>query len=108
MSLEDHDDYFIPGEFAVLCTVHSTAAGTYGVQGIMDLAYNETETGGLGIESRTPTLLVADETVPDLAEDDTVDIPTLTGAGTVPVTYTVRDIQPDGTGHSLLILDRTP
>lgn len=106
MTLEDHNDYFL-SEFAVAAQVTLADATSYQTRGIFDQA--SAEEGG--VETVVPTLLVASEDNADLAEGDTINLPARNPAGALTgeqQAYTVRDLQPDGTGHLLIVLRETP
>lgn len=98
MSLENQSDYF-PPDIAVTAQVTLAGGDQYNAAGIFDRTYAEVDAGGVGIESRAPAFLTADDFIPDLAEGDTLTIND--------VAYTVRDLQPDGTGQTLVILDES-
>jgi hypothetical protein len=76
-------------DFAVSATVGGVAC-----RGIFDAAYADP----LGIASTRPQLVIRAADLPAVATGQTAIVP----AGT----YTVRGIEPDGTGFATLILER--
>lgn len=69
--------------------------GTYKsnpIYGILENAYVEVG----GVESLRPTYFVRDSDVPGIAQGDSISVNS--------VNYTVRGVQSDGTGFSLLVL----
>jgi len=99
MSIEDHDLDYFGTELGTTAQVTLSGAETYYVNGIFVKEYALAEAGGVGVESSNPTFLCADVNIADLSEGDTLTIDS--------VDYTVRDIQPDGTGQTLLMLDES-
>ncbi len=91
-----------PSEF--LDTTHGFAVvatwkGTTSVNGIFDDDYFEDGVGqGPGAESSQPRFLCRSSDVPAVAQNDTLAI----GA----VNYVVTSVHPDGTGMTLLILEK--
>lgn len=76
---------------------HATAATYEGstVNGVFDREYSAV----LGLEANTPTFTCDESDVSDIAHGDTI---TIDGTD-----YTVREIQPDGTGVVVLVLEET-
>jgi len=75
-------------DYAVAATVGGVAC-----RGVFDAAYRDT----LGMANAAPQLLVRESDLPTLAVGQSAVIP----AGT----FTVRAIEPDGTGMATLILE---
>lgn len=98
MTMEDPGEYFVEDEFAVRAGVALANGGTYDILGIFDKSYTEAPVGTIGIESTTPAFLTADAWIEPLAEGDILTIEE--------TPYTVTDLQPDGTGHTLIVLDK--
>ena len=85
---EDLAPFF--ADFGIAATV-----GGVSVRGIFDNLYAVT----LGFAAgTTPQLVVASASIPLVAQDDAVVIAT--------ISYTVTAVEPDGTGMTLLRLDR--
>jgi len=91
MAIEDATDraaFFDPEEFGVAATI---GGGT--VNGIFDNGY----VAELDVESTRPTFTCATADVSTVAHGDSITI-----SGTA---YTVRGIEPDGTGVTTLVLE---
>lgn len=86
---EDLDVFLAPGDFARAVTVKSTS-----LNAIFDAAYAE----DFDIEGASPRLTCASADLPaDLAHGDSAVVGS--------TTYKVRNIQPDGTGITVLVLE---
>ncbi len=98
-SAEDLASFFDTDEFALAATYTLQGGGASAVNGIFDDAFIEVEVGaGVPIGSTDPQFKCRSADVPaTAAEGDT-----LTASGTV---YTVRIIEPDGTGSTRLTLE---
>ena len=75
----------------------TTETSSYSVRGIFENEYETVNVGELGVESSGPKFTAATETLPGVADSDTIKVKE--------VTYTVRDVEPDGTGITTLRLD---
>lgn len=90
---EDLTAFFSTEEFAVSATVAGVA-----VRGIFDNAYELAHAGLAGMAGSVPSFTLATSAVPA----NPVGAALVVGGAT----YTVVDHQPDGTGVSLLLLER--
>ena len=90
---EDLSVFFNPTEFA-----DSATLGGVAVQGIFDKAYQLGDVGGAGMAQTAPVLTLATAGVPADPVGTTVVV---NG-----VSYTVAAHEPDGTGVSLLLLEK--
>lgn len=103
---EDLTAFFSAAEFAV----QTTLAGVV-VRGIFDNAYQLADVGGAGMDSTQPTLTLPTAQIPPVVRDwflhyaepfDLADLQMqIAGA-----TYKAVAHEPDGTGVSLLLLER--
>lgn len=92
-SAADRSTFVNPDEFAVTATY-----GLLSVDGIFDNPYVLAAFGGqVGVTSSNPTFLAPTANLPGINNGDTLVI----GGST----YTVRDVQHDGTGFTLLELE---
>jgi hypothetical protein len=91
---EDLSVFFSTAEFATAATLGGVA-----VTGIFDNGYSAGNVGGMGIASTQPTLTLPTASVPAN--------PVGLAAVVASVTYTIAEHQPDGTGVSMLYLERT-
>ena len=91
---EDLSMFFNPDEFADPATLGGVA-----VKGLFDKAYAFGEVGGSGMASTQPVYTLATSAVPANPVGTTLVV-----GG---VTYSVAAHEPDGTGVSLLLLERT-
>jgi len=90
---EDFSVFFCTSEFATAATLNSAA-----VTGIFDNGYAQSSAGGMGIASAQPTLTLPTASVPAN--------PVGVTAVVASVSYTVAEHQPDGSGVSVLYLER--
>ena len=91
---EDLSVFFNPAEFADPATLGGVA-----VQGIFDKAYQFADVGGSGMAATQPVYTLATSAVPANPVGTTLVV-----GG---VSYSVAAHEPDGTGVSLLLLERT-
>ena len=84
--------------FAHLANTSATVNGV-AVTGIFDNGYSAGNVGGMGIASTQPTLTLSTASVPA----NPVGLTVVAAS----VTYTIAEHQPDGTGVSMLYLERT-
>lgn len=91
--VEDFTEFFKFADFAVIATLASLS-----VTGVFDLAYQLGDVGGLGMASTAPVFTLPTASVPA----NPVGLAMVVSA----VSYTVAAHEPDGTGVSLLILER--
>lgn len=91
---EDLSAFFSTAEFATAATLNGVA-----VTGIFDNGYSAGNVGGMGMASTQPTLTLPTASVPAN--------PVGLAAVVASVTYTIAEHQPDGTGVSMLYLERT-
>lgn len=91
---EDLSAFFDTDDFAEIVTYD----GTQQIPAIFDAAFFEDVAGRLGVESSKPACLVRSADVPTAAHGKTIK----RGA----VTYHVVGVQPDGTGLTLLVLEK--
>ena len=91
---EDLSVFFNPAEFA-----DSATLGGVAVQGIFDKAYQFADVCGSGMASTQPVYTLATSAVPANPVGTTLVV-----GG---VSYSVAAHEPDGTGMSLLLLERT-
>lgn len=90
---EDMDVFFSTDEFA-----HQAVLNGRALMGIFTDAFERLDVGAIGMSSVQPALTVPTADVPDLVEGLPLEV-----AGK---RYTVAEHQPDGTGVSLLLLER--
>lgn len=76
--------------------VQAVYNGATNINVILDRAYFEDRPGSAGVSSSQPMALAVEEDVPTAAADDTLTIGD--------TTYTVTEVQTDGTGLTMLIL----
>lgn len=91
--VEDFTAFFNTGDFATSATLAGVA-----VKGIFDKAYQFGDVGGSGMASTAPVLTLATANVPASPVGAAVVV-----SG---VSYTVAAHEPDGTGVSLLLLEK--
>ena len=102
--VEDHAAFF--ADFGVTVTLLGRQ-----VSAIFDSAYEVAGVGSLGMASTRPVLTLASSSVPPQILNwllytepfDPVDVQVTVGG----VVYTITAVEPDGTGITLLILERT-
>lgn len=93
MFTEDLTQFFAPDEFAFNATLSGAA-----VRGIFDNAHIATDPG-MGMSTTNPVFIMASSDVPA----NPVGRPLIVNG----VTYNIAAYEPDGTGISELILERT-
>lgn len=91
---EDLSAFFNTDEFAIAATLNGVA-----VRGIFDSAFDLASVGVYGMAGSAPVFTLASSDVPA----NPVGLSLLASA----ITYTVAAHEPDGTGISRLILERT-
>lgn len=94
MFAEDLAPFFAVADFATACTVNGAA-----VQAIFDNGYAQGQVGIMGAASTQPTLTLPTASVPSSPVGKTAVVNS--------ITYTVAAHEPDGTGVSTLLLERT-
>ncbi len=94
---EDFDNYFDTDDFAVAASWTPNGGEATTVNGVFDGEYFDDVGGSVGIESSQPRFTCAAADVPAVAQGDAIVI-----SGT---TYEIVNVQPDGTGEVVLILE---
>ena len=94
MFTEDLSVFFNVADMATACTLNGAA-----VQAIFDNGYAQGQVGLAGMASAQPSLMLPTASVPA----SPVSMAAVVGG----VTYTVVAHEPDGTGVSTLLLERT-
>jgi hypothetical protein len=94
MFTEDLSVFFSESEFASAVTLNGVSA-----LAIFDAGYSAGNVGAMGMASTQPTLTLATASVPA----NPVGLSAVAAA----VTYTIAAHEPDGTGVSVLYLERT-
>lgn len=101
MAVESADDraiFFSADDFGVTATYTPSGGGALSVNGIFDNEYFETDAGGeVAFALQQPMFHCRTADVPSAAEGDSL---TVSGVG-----YVVRNVRPDGTGMTMLILE---
>lgn len=88
--LEEFDQFF--EDFGVTCTLATGQTFT----GILDRDYQQADLGNAGIESKIANLQCSASNVPNIAEGHILQIGD--------ELFSVKDVEPDGTGMVLLTL----
>ena len=94
---ENFDNFFDTDDFAVSATWTPSGGDATAVIGIFDNEYFEAGGGEVGAEGSKPAFHCETADIPNAAQGDAIVINT--------VNYLIINIQPDGTGQSLLILE---
>lgn len=97
---EDLGTFFNPAEFADMAVLNGAAA----VPVIFDNAYARGDVGGLGMASTQPAITLPTAAVPASPRGKTAVV-TSTLHGTL--NFKIVDHEPDGTGVSVLFLERS-
>lgn len=100
MALESSSDltnYFVTDEHAVSATYTVQGGTGTTINGIFDNEYYEDPSGEVGLESSQPQFTCKTTDVSSASNGDTLVVSS--------TTYTVRSVQDDGTGITLLILE---
>ena len=100
MALESSSDlsnFFITDEHAVSATYTVQGGSPATVKGIFENDYYEDASGEVGLESSQPQFTCKTTDVSSASNGDTLVVSS--------TTYTVRSVQNDGTGITLLILE---
>ena len=84
-------------DFGIAITLFPTLSTERDIVGIFDSDHLEVDLGVSSVSTREPMVMVQTEDVTDVDQDDA-----LIANG---ITYTVTDIQPDGTGITVLMLN---
>ncbi len=84
-------------EFADSATISKKTVSEATINGIFDNDYFEVNTGQVGVSSSTPAFLCRTSDITNVKFGHVITINSLD--------YKVRDIQPDGTGMTALILE---
>jgi hypothetical protein len=95
---EDHTAFFSAAEFADNATLNGA-----GVVGIFDQAYEQGTVGLAGMSSGQPVFTLPSSSVPAGVVGKSLVLAAGLGAGS----YLVAESQPDGTGLTVLVLERT-
>jgi len=96
--LEDTAAFFNTAEFADTATLNSVP-----VRGIFDSAYDNAGVGMVGMASSQPAFTLPSADAPASSVGKTLVVTSGVGAGT----YKVVEVHPDGTGFTLLLLERS-
>ncbi len=101
MAVESADDraiFFSADDFGVTASYTPAGGAASSVKGIFDNEYFETDAGGeVAIALQQPMFHCRTADVSGVAEGDAIVINT--------VNYTIRNVRPDGTGLTMLILE---
>lgn len=95
--VEDHTAFFSTAEFADPATLNGV-----GVTGIFDNGYESAGAGLSGMSSSQPAFTLPASSVPAGSVGKTLAVSTGVGVGN----YKVVEVQPDGTGLTVLLLER--
>ena len=102
MAVESADDraiFFGVDDFGVAATYNLQGGGSSTVNGIFDNDFIEVDAGGgIGVAMQQPRFQCRTADISTAAEGDTIVISA--------VTYTVRIVQDDGTGMTVLVLEK--
>lgn len=95
--VEDHTAFFSTAEFADPATLNGV-----GVTGIFDNGYESAGVGISGMSSGQPAFTLPASSVPAGSVGKTLAVSTGVGVGN----FKVVEVQPDGTGLAVLLLER--
>ncbi len=94
---ENLDAFFSTDDFAVSATWTPDGDTSSAITGIFDNEYSDASGGEVDFEASQPTFLVQTADVPDVAQGDQLFVNSRY--------YRIVNVQPDGTGLTLLILE---
>jgi len=99
--MDDWDVFFDPADFADAAAWQTQEGEFADIHGVFEAAREVALSGdSVGVSAVLPVLIVASEQVPDTAaQGDDLEIRD--------VNYRVADLQPDGSGLTRVILERT-
>lgn len=89
--------FFETDDFGVAATYTPSGGSSSTVNGIFDNEFFEAGLGEVGVAFQQPRFVCRTSDLPNAAEGDAIVINT--------VAYTIRVVQPDGTGTTTLVLE---
>ena len=96
--VEVFSEFYNTDDFAVNATYTPQGGSASTITGIFDEEYQLIDAGSVGVSGSTPVFECASSSVPAAAPGDTLVVNA--------VTFLVVEVQPDGTGVTVLILEK--